>query len=398
MQKHAPFSFLALLGMALTLESCTTSLEHDAHRILQLEITDSLCVETLAPLLMDDFLPEKGLYLLKGDKSRLPLLVDQNGNILQEYAIGGEGPNSVGPNGAFGYRFLGKDAFVAQAFYTDYHIYGLDGQKQRSVPFNAAGLFGLTLYKNRTTFHPLIKNGQAFLVGEEPNSFDPATIDKNKLGAAYYEQAKTIYAYNLETAENQLLETYPEHWEPRLNKRFVGESAPLLAWNAEKQEMALLPRAGNQLFLYDFNGESPILRQTITLSHPERPSDAPTLRPEDSADADYPQFSDIRYAGAMLIVQFFTQIPSAQLRELKAQFGEPDYFRTPEFQEARKKYIRPYFIVVKEGEQIGIINEVPVSGSFNFSDASGTLYFNDNLSPSVERDYNVFYKLNLKAL
>ncbi|EIM78890.1 hypothetical protein A3SI_00460 [Nitritalea halalkaliphila LW7] len=397
MQKKPYFSILALLGMVLSLESCSPPIEQDAHRILQLELTDSLCVETLAPLLMDDFLPEKGLYLLKGDKSRLPLLVDQNGDILQEYAIGGDGPNSVGPNGAFGYRFLGEDAFVAQGFYTDYHIFGLDGQKQRSIPFNAEGLFGLTLYKNRTTFHPLYKNGQAFLVGEEPNSFNPATIDKNKLGAAFYEQARTIYAYNLETAENQLLETYPESWEPRANKRFVGESVPLLAWGAAQQEIALLPRVGNQLFLYDFSGETPILRQTVALSHPERPADAPTLRPEDSADSDYPQFSDIRYAGAYIIIQFFTQVPKGLLSELKAQFGEPDYLRSPEFREARQKYVRPYFIVVREGEQVGILNEVPVSGSFNFSDASGILYFNDNLSPAVERDYNVFYKLRIVA-
>ncbi|WP_143960266.1 DUF4221 family protein [Litoribacter populi] len=397
MKNRQRFSaFLALTVMVIGV-SCSGEGQVDRQHSLQLEVVDSLVVDMLEPLILDDHLPEEGLFLLKGDKNRLPMLVDEGGRIVRAFDIAEDGPNGVGAGGALGYKFLGKDRFVAQGFYNHYHIYNLKGEKEKAVPFNAEGLYHIKLYKNRTTFHPFMKGGQAMMVGEEPNSYNPGEISFRKSGADFYRQARILYAYNLETEENQLLETYPEDWEPRASNRFVGESAPLMDFSKRKNEMAVLPRVGNQLFLYDFAGETPSQKSVVELSHPHRPSEAPTVSPEEEGRiSDYPNFSDLRYAGDYILVQFFTQVPADITREIKAQAGE-QYANSPEYREARKKYIKPYFLVVKDGQQIGTLDEVPVHGTLDFADEEGYIYFNDNLSPETERDYNVFYKLRIKG-
>jgi len=387
--------FSALLIIAVIIStSCSTDKQEDQG--LHFELVDSLMVDMLEPLYMDDYSTDQRMFLLKGNKSRQPLLVDIDGKVIREFDIVNDGPDGVGASGAFGYKFLGNDRFVAQGFYNNYHIYNLKGEKETAVPFNAEGLYRMMLYKTRTTFHPFIKDGQAMMVGEEPNSYNPADISYKKSGADFYNQAKMLYAYNLETEENRLLETYPAEWEPRANTRFVGESSPLMDYSKAKKEMAVLPRVGNQLFLYDYSGADPVYKGVVELSHRHRPKEAPAVSPEeDSRISDYPNFSDIRYAGDYIIVQFFTQIPADINREIQAQSGD-QYFSSPEFKEAQKRYNKPYYLVIKDGKQIGTIDNVPVNGTLNFADEQGNIYFNDNISPLIERDYNLFYKVKIK--
>src|SRR5690606_38117847 len=85
--------------------------------IIELELVDSLVINELSTLAMDDYSPENGYFLIKGTRSRKLYLVDDKGTIVKEYDILNEGPNGVGPNGAFGYRFLDKDLWVAQGLF-----------------------------------------------------------------------------------------------------------------------------------------------------------------------------------------------------------------------------------------------------------------------------------------
>lgn len=385
----------ALLALVVLVGASCSSDKQEDHG-LHFELVDSLMVDMLEPLYMDDYSADQRMFLLKGNKSRQPILVDIDGRVIRELDIVNDGPDGVGASGAFGYKFLGTEKIVAQGFYNNYHIYNMKGEKVNTVPFNAEGLFRMMLYKTRTTFHPFMKDGQAMMVGEEPNSYNPAEISYRKSGAEFYNQARILYAYNLETEKNQLLETYPEDWEPRANNRFVGESSPLMDFNKNKKEMAVLPRVGNQLFLYDYTGDVPVYKGVVDLSHRHRPSELPTVSPEEEGRvSDYPNFSDIRYAGDYILIQFFTQIPADINREIQAQAGD-QYYSSPEFKEAQKRYNKPYYLVVKDGKQIGTIDQVPVNGTLNFADADGNIYFNDNISPEVERDYNLFYKLRIR--
>jgi hypothetical protein len=332
---------------------------------------------------------------LKGERSRQPLLVNSKGEVVHEFDILNDGPDGIGSNGAWGYRFLGDDKILAQGMMNGYHLLDLEGKKVGHVPSNAENIYRFTIYKSRTTFHPFYKGNAPMIVGEEVNSFNPGELDFRKLGAEFYDKARVVFAYNLETRENQLLETFPEEWEPKASKRFVGESLPLVSFNKSKNEIAVLPTSGNQLFLYDYSGEEPVLNGVVELSHRHRPAQAVEVAlDQENRISDYPNFSDVRHAGEYILVMFSTKIPSDVMRGLMAQ--DEQYTKLPEYQEARKNYVKPYFLVIKDGKQIGSISEVPVKANFNFADESGNLYFNGSGNPDVEKDYNVFYKLQIK--
>lgn len=387
------FSAVSLLAVIIG-SSCSLNKQEDIG--LHFEMIDSLVVDIEEPLFMDDYNADQRYFLLRGNKSRQPFLVNVDGGIIRNFDIVNDEPNGVGVSGALGYRFLGNNRFVAKGFYNGYHIYNIKGEKEKTALHNIEGLFRMTIFKTRTTFHPFMKNGQPMMVGEEPNSYNPAEISFKKSGADFYNQAKMLYSYNLETEENQLLETYPEEWEPRANNRFVGESSPLMDYSKSKKEMAVLPRVGNQLFLYDYTGAVPFYKGVVELSHRHRPKEAPAVSPEeDGRISDYPNFSDIRYAGDYIIVQFFTQIPADINREIQAQVGD-QYFSSPEFKEAQKRYNKPYYLIIKDGKQIGTIDQLPVSGTLNFADEQGNIYFNDNISPEIEREYNLFFVVRIK--
>ena len=363
--------------------------------IIELELVDSLVVDELSPLAMDDYSPQNGYYLIKGTRSRKLYLVDDKGTIVKEYDILNEGPNGVGPNGAFGYRFLDKDRWVAQGLFNGYHIYNLQGEKQKTVPHNTEGLFSMTIYSMRTTFTPYVRDGVPFIVGEEPNSFNPAEHDPKKGDPMFYQQVKTVYNYNLDTEENELLETFPEAWQPRQDQTFVGASLPFVAYDRKKAELAVLPVRGNQLFVYDYSTELPILKETVELTHRFRPKEIPLFdADEDPNVSEYPQFSDLRMLGDYILVGFHTRIPAEVIRELRAK--DEQFYNLPEYKTALERYSKSYYLLVKDGKQIGVLDEFPVHGLLNFTDENGYLYINDNIAPEVERDYNVFYKLKIK--
>lgn len=177
--------------------------------LIELELVDSLVVDELSTLTMDDYSPENGYYLIKGTKTRKVYLIDEKGTIIKEYDVLNESPNGLGSNGAFGYRFLDKNRWVAQGLYNGYHIYNLQGEKLKTVPHNHLGLFRMTVYTFRTTFTPYLRDGIPHIVGEEPNSFDPTENDPSKADAAFYQNVRTVFNYNLDTEENELLETFP---------------------------------------------------------------------------------------------------------------------------------------------------------------------------------------------
>lgn len=362
---------------------------------LSVQIVDSLMVDELNTLVMDDYSPETGYYLLRGTRSRKPYLVDEKGTLMNVYDVLDDGPNGVGVNGAFGYRFLGKDRWVAQGLYNGYHIYDMSGQKIKTVPHNHLGLFSMSVFYYQTTFHPFEQDGTAFMVGREPNLFNPQDLDPEEDGAVYYEKANMIYRYNLDTEESETLESFPASWDPRVKGVYVGTGQPIVAYHEEKHEMALLPSIGNQLFIYDYSLGKPKLKHTVTLTHMNRPNELPEVKfnAEDQF-ADYPYFIDIRYVGEKILIAFNTRIPKDVMRQLRALSEE--YHNLPAYKEAVGQFVKTFYIVVEAGSQIGVIDELPVPGVLDFGDSEGYFYINDNIDPQTEREYNIFFKLRIE--
>ncbi|AWW31244.1 hypothetical protein DN752_14545 [Echinicola strongylocentroti] len=361
---------------------------------LKLEVVDSLIVDELEPLVMDDHRGDLGYYLLRNTKSRQPLLVDEQGTVIQEFDILNDGPDGIGSYGS-GYRLLDDTTWVAQNLMDGYYIFDYQGSRKKHLSPHRAGLFSISVYANRTTFTPYLKGGKAHILGEEPNAFDHKSISAKELGSKFYDSAKTIFDYEVQSEDFKLISTFPKAWRPKAEERYVGLSFPLVTINRKSLKMALLPTVGNQLFIYDYSGDSPVLEDTVLLSHRHRPDTAPDAKLDaEKWLEDYPLFTDLRVCGDGFLVGFYTRIPADVLKELRAKSEE--YYKLPEFKKASAQYAKPYHMLVQNGEQVGVIDELPVHGGINFADEDGFIYVNDNSDPEVERDYNVFYKLKVK--
>jgi hypothetical protein len=90
---------------------------------------------------------------------------------------------------------------------------------------------------------------------------------------------------------------------------------------------------------------------------------------------------------------FYSAIPEEVYSEFRAK--NENYTQDPEWGKVIAQYRKPLFIVIKDGKQIGILNELPVAGNVNLGLADGTLLIKA-AAGEVERDYNLFYRLRLK--
>lgn len=391
-------NFRNCLVSILILFSCSSENKEEEkgpERKMSFELVDSVVVDVLEPLVIDDQQLVGETFLMRGQKSRNPYLVTKNGEVIKAYDLLNDSPNGIGLNGAFGYNFLGEEKWVAQDLLYRFQIYNLEGEKIKVLESINLGLFSMTITFYRTFFRGYKKEGEEMLVGIENNLFDPSSLSKdNRDQPVYYDSVKTIYSYKSEDQTLKKFETYPEFWEPRKQREYVGKSAPVIAYHRRKHQMAVLPTIGSQLFIYDFSGSEPVLLYEVKLSHRFRTTELPDNNEKDRFSNDYPAFTDIRYFGERILVEFRTKIPRDIMQGIMAKSNR--YYELPEFKEATKAYVKSYYLIVEAGKQIGVVDEIPVPGSLDFAAEGGEIYFNDNVEPKVEREYNVFYQLKLK--
>ncbi|MBT0809909.1 hypothetical protein KIH41_01290 [Litoribacter ruber] len=386
---------LAIFCVLLVCQSCSQSetLGHSEISEVSLELLDSLVVDVLDPLEMDDYHEEKGLYLMRG-KSRKIYLVNEEGEVLQEPDIIGNGPDQVGGR-AVGCQFLGDDRIVCMDASSKFHIYDSEFKNKINVLASPMkGLNTLVINNYRLNFRTAAANEKPSIFGVEINSFSYSDINPTELKEDFYKKAKVAFQYAVEEEELEFLESYPDQWMPKREGVYVGESYPLSDFNRSTMEYALLHGVGDQLFVYEGLGSNS-LKYAIDLRHPERaPLQEWITDGFNDQFGSYPRFNDLRMFGDYQIVKFNTQVPASVHRELKA--GNENYGVSPEWREALEKYFRPYYILAKAGKQVGIINNFPVPGHMDYVSSDGVVYLNDNRKPSVERDYNVFYKVKIR--
>jgi len=394
--KSQMVNFRNCLVSVLILFSCSSKNTEEAlgpERKLTFVLEDSVMVDVLEPLVIDDQQISGGAFLMREGKSRKPYLISKKGEIIKAYEILNEGPNGIG-SGAMGYSFLGEDKWAAQGLFNGYHIYNLVGDKIKLLDPIHLGIFAMSIYHFQTFFRGFLKDGEEILFGIESNLFDPSSLSKeNRDQPMYYDSVKTIFTYRAKDQELKQFDAYPETWGPRKERKYVGKPEPLIAYHRSKHEMALLPKVGNQLFIYDFSGPEPELLHKVNLSHRFRPFEIPEFDEKDRFSGNYPAFTDIRYFGERILVEFRTKVPQDIMQGIMAKSER--YYELPEFKEATKTYAKPYYLIVENGKQIGVVDELPVHGALDFASEGGEIFINDNLEPLVEREYNVFYQLKL---
>lgn len=391
-------NFRNCLVSALILFSCSSEnkdREQGPERKMAFVLEDSVVVDVLEPLVMDDQQLSGESFLMRGMKSRKPYLVNKKGKVIKEYDILDEGPNGVGPNGAFGYNFLGEDQWVAQGLFNGYHVYNLIGEKTKLLEPIHLGIYSMSIHYFQTFFRGFQKGGEAMLLGVEENLFNPESLSKENLEQPmYYDSVKTVFSYRVNDQKLTLLETYPENWTPKKERQFVGNSKPLVAYHRNKHQLALLPQMGNQLFIYDNSSSEPLLIQEVLLSHRFRPLEIPAIDKEAKLTSVYPNFTDLRFVGDRLLVEFHTKIPEDIMKSMRAK--SENYYDLPAYKIAVKTFVKPYYLIIENGKQIGVVEGFPVHGALDFTTERGEIFINDNVDPEVEREYNVFYILKLE--
>jgi hypothetical protein len=382
---------------AITLFSCSESEKDpnsemtDPLQLLEFEVIDSVMVEVLPDLIVLDYHAQKGQYLMKERRGGGVYLVDAAGKIIAQPELTGEGPNQLSM--VWEGRFLGVDQYIFKELSEnmDFHVFDADFQKVGKIPGAATGLNSIFLSFFRQTFTVWEENGQRLIIGEEANSYNPADVDPDKIGADFYFKVNTGFFYELDSDSISYLNLYPNAWEPKKSQRWIGQSFPYLAFDSERKSAAVLPPIGDQLFLYELDGKKLVNEKVVSLSHPDRNQPIPNPEWENLL---YPSFSDVKNFGDYQLVIFYTPIPEEVYSEFRAK--NENYNQDPEWGKAVRQYRKPRYIVIKDEKQLGILNELPVSGNVNLGLSDGTLLIKAADS-EVERDYNLFYKLRLKT-
>ncbi|MEB2776853.1 hypothetical protein SYJ56_16115 [Algoriphagus sp. D3-2-R+10] len=386
--------FLILTTLfAITLFSCSekeaTSTPTSPTQELQFEVVDSIMVDVLEDLVILDYQDDLDQYLMKERRGGKVFIVNGKGEMIEEVALAGEGPNQVSM--IWEGRFLGKDRFIFKELSAtmDFHLFDRDFLKIEKIKGPAVGLNAIFVSFYRQTFSIWNEDGKDFILGEEVNSYNPADADPDKIGGEFYNQVKTGYFYDLDRDSITYLNLYPEAWVPRTTKRWIGQSFPFLTFDTKRNKAAILPPMGDQLFLYDLEGNSLINEKSVKLSHPDRDQEIPDVSREYLL---YPSFSDVKSFGEYHLAIFYTAIPEDVYNEYRSK-GE-NYQQDPEYRKAHAKHRNPRYIVVKGDLQIGILNELPVEGNVNLGLPDGTLIVKA-ADGEVERDYNLFYEIRL---
>jgi hypothetical protein len=361
----------------------------DPVRELQFEVFDSLLVDVMEDVTILDYQVELDQYLMKEKRGGKILLVNGKGDVISETELAGEGPNQV-PMIWEG-RFMGKDRYIFKEMSAtmDFHVFDRDFKKIEKIKGPAVGLNAIFISFFRQTFTIWNEGGNDFILGEEVNSYIPTDVDPLKIGGDFYNQVKSGFHYDLSRDSITYLNLYSEAWVPRKSNRWIGQSFPFLAFDPKGKKAAVLPPIGDQLFLYDLDGNSFINEIAVTLSHPDRNQEIPDPSRENLL---YPSFSDVKSFGGFQLVIFNTAVPEEVYTEFRAK-GE-NYRQDPEWREAVAKYRIPRYIVIKGADQIGILNKLPVEGDVNLGVSDGTLIVKAS-EGEVERDYNLFYKIRL---
>ncbi|WP_460513325.1 hypothetical protein [Cyclobacterium sediminis] len=391
--------FRHCLVSAFILFSCSSENKdqgQDPERKMAFVLVDSVVVDVLEPLVIDDQQLLGEAFLMRGRNSRNPYFVNKNGKVIKAYDLLNESPNGIGFNGAFGYSFLGEGKWVAKDLLYRYQLYDLEGKKAKVMESINLGLYSMTISFYQTFFRGLIKDGEEILFGIEGNLFDLNSLPKeNRDKPIYYDSVKTIFTYRVKDQFLKQMNAYPATWEPRIERKYVGNSAPFIAYHRSKHLMAVLPKVSNQLFIYDFSGNEPVLLHEVTLRHKYRPQIIPEIAEEEEYTSSYPRFTGLWFVGDKIIVEFKTRIPEDILKSLMAK-SPMRVDELPEFQEAKKKFVKTFYLVIEDGKQIGVVEGLSVPGMLDYTSESGEIYVNDNINPEVEREYNVFYRLKIK--
>jgi hypothetical protein len=210
--------------------------------------------------------------------------------------------------------------------------------------------------------------------------------------AEFYSKAQAGYVYDLDLDSLWRFNSYPENWEYRKRGEWKGQVFPFVQALEEEGLIGILPRIGNQFFLYRWENQQMIPLGETRLSHPDR-NDQLEFDPKEDYFL-YPSFNDLKSGANFFLIQFHTEIPKAVRDEYRIR--NPNYINDQAFNEVFKKYWKDKFILVNQQGESYALKDLPVDGKVHFLDKNDVVYIKPK--SEVELDYNVFYRYRIRSL
>ena len=349
---------------------------------------DSVVVDSFLDLTLAAVDPEDGRMIFKDRSLNHILLTDSRGKILDTLELKGEAPNQVSLPVEMVFDEGGlivKDLEAGMPL----SFFNREFKIVKESPPLSKGTFIIEFNLYGKSFSTFRYRDKKLLVGMEANGTEPELTTESWRKGEFYDQAKTGFVYDPELDSLWRFNSFPENWEYRKTREWKGYGFPFVQALGEEELIGVLPRIGNQFFLYRWENQEMIPVKETLLSHPDR-NDRLDYDPNDDYFL-YPSFSDLKAGGHFFLIQFHTEIPVAVRDEYQARI--PDYRNNPEFNEAFQKYWKYKYLLVNQFGESYPLRNLPIEGTVHHLDKNDVLYIKPK--SEVEKDNNVFYRYQI---
>ena len=367
--------------------SCNSSTEliTSESKAARFQLLDSIMVESLSELYLVDRNAETGELLFKEKQLKEILLTDSKGKVLLKPNIKGEGPNQVGL--PWELAFWGDGIAIKEISpEMPVHLFNSSMEKIRMSEPLAEGINMMEVAPLRNQLKEVQIDGKSLLIGADANAVSPKMMGKDFQNSNFYTLAESGFILDAQTGVSQKINLYPESWLPRKDGQWVGMAQPFFTVASKSQVFAVLPRIGDQLFLFKLQNEQLIPFQEVLVNHPDRKRNL-VFNVEDEPLL-YPSFFDLKAGGTIFLAHFYTEVPREPYLAMKN--GQVNNGRNPEFTALLKNYRKSKYLLIDQKGNQSPITKLPIEGQVHYVDQEDVIYIKPDTE--VERDYNVFYR------
>lgn len=357
----------------------------------ELELVDSVVVDSFYDLTLAAVDVEDGRMIFKDRSLSNIFLTDSKGRILDTLELKGEAPDQVAFPTEFVFdrgNLIAKDLEAGMSL----NFFNSEFKKTKVSPAIAQGFSYIEINPYWVSFSPITFNGKSLFVGAEANGMDPGLMTETWKKSEFYSKAKTGFVYDPDSDSLWRFNFYPDNWGPKKNGEWKGYAFPYVQALGENQLIGILPRVGNQFFLYRWENLQMIQVGETRLSHPDR-NEKLDFDPNDDYFL-YPSFSDLKSGGQYFLIKFSTEIPKAVRDEYRIR--NPNYINDQAFNEVFKKYWRDKYLLVNQLGESYALKDLPIDGIVHYLDRNDILYIKPK--SEAELDYNVFYRYQIKSI
>ena len=182
--------------------------EQDENTKLVFTVSDSLIVNHLGVLVIDDYDKDLELFAMRDFANHQIYLVNKFGDIVQVINPMEEGENFIGGYPAFGTRFFDGQLFV-KGINGIFHIFDLNGKKLDKISLELPNFYTTISGGLVEDFDIITNNGDPYIFGFDYNLIDLKTESYPIQKLDFFSTAKYFFKLNIKTKSTNRLRTFP---------------------------------------------------------------------------------------------------------------------------------------------------------------------------------------------